>query len=68
MADLFRIKYKDFVSHDSNELGEKEAIVNLDLVDFIDLKTNIMHTEHGKMFELTQETVDKLSSLTIITY
>ena len=63
MTNLLRISYteKEPVRYAPSKLVEKEIIINLAHVTFIDTKTKIMYTDYGESYNLTREAMDKLN-------
>ena len=70
MSDLLRIYYteKEPVCYAPSKLVEKEIIVNLAHVKYIDTKTNTMYTDYGENYNLTEEAMDRINALTIAVY
>lgn len=70
MTNLLRISYteKEPVRYAPDKLVEKEIIISLAHVTFVDTKTNTMYTDYGESYNLTGETVNRLNALTIGIY
>lgn len=68
MADLLRITYteREPVNYAPDKLVEKEIIINLSHVNYID--TNTMYTDYGESYNLTVETMNRINALTISIY
>lgn len=70
MADLLRITYteREPVNYAPDKLVEKEIIISLSHVNYIDTKTNTMYTDYGESYNLTQDTMNRINALTIGIY